>query len=253
MATTGRVVSGDSGWAGIDLWEAALDALPVSALAAALRVLSDKERKQVARLRRDADRRRAVLRRALLRQLLGSYLGEPAAAVSLVASPMGKPSVRGNDVHFNVSHSDGRVLYAFSWGRPVGVDLERARPVAGADEIVASFFAPEESRRYAALPAPLRPPAFVHLWTCKEAYVKGTGEGLGLDFRRFDVVGSGDRALVRRRDESPLARDDWHVCGLSIDDGHRAAVACPGGPPELHRRYVRRWPSPSEPLEPSAR
>jgi 4'-phosphopantetheinyl transferase len=126
MATTGRVVSRDSGWAGIDLWEAALDALPVP---------------------------------------LGSYLGEPTASVSLIDSPMGKPSVHGNDVNFNVSHSDGRVLYAFSWGRPVGVDLERARPVAGADEIVAAFFAPEESRRYAALPAPLRPPAFLHLWT----------------------------------------------------------------------------------------
>lgn len=230
----------------VDLWEVALDALPVTdaTFNGALGMLSSRERERAGRLRRPADRRHAVLRWALLRHLLGGYLGEPGASVALITSPAGKPSLaRDSALQFNLSHRGGLVLYAFTWGRPVGVDLEQARPVAEADEIVASLCAPEEARRYAALPARLRPHAFLHLWTCKEAYVKGTGEGLALGLDRFVVGGSDDRARVRRLDGSPLGRDDWHLCGLWVDAAHRGAVACRGAPPELLRRRVTHWPT----------
>lgn len=230
----------------MELWQVALDELPdrVACLDAALATLSACERERAGRLLRAADRRRAVLRWALLRHLLGSYLGEPPASVRLISSPLGKPGLDcDSELQFNVSHRAGLVLYAFSWGRSVGVDLEHARPVAEADDIVASLCAPAEVLRYTALAPLLRPSAFLRLWTCKEAYVKGTGEGLGLGLDQFAVVGSGDRAHVRRLDGSPLDRDDWHLLGLWVDDAHRAAVACPGAPPELLRRRLTRWPA----------
>lgn len=239
-------MSGEPERARIDLWQVALDALPATSanLDAALRILSGRERERAGRLRRAADRRRAVLRWALLRHLLGGYLGEPPASVGLTASPTGKPGLAGiSALQFNVSHREGLVLYAFSWDRPVGVDLERARPVPEADEIVASLCAPEEALRYGALPARLRPSAFLHLWTCKEAYLKGTGEGLAHGLDRFAVVGSGDRARIRRLDGSPLGRDDWYVRGLWLDAAHRCAIASPGAAPEVLRRRLTSLPT----------
>lgn len=229
----------------IELWAVALDALPASPerFDAALRSLSAGERERAEGLRHVSDRRRAVLRWATLRHLLGDYLGEPPSSVRLTASPAGKPRLAGaTALQFSVSHRDGLALYAFSWDRPVGVDVERVRPVPEADAIVASLCAAEEARHYAALPARLRPSAFLDLWTCKEAYLKGTGEGIAHGLDRFAVVGSGDDRRIQRLDGSPLGRDDWHLRVLWMDAAHRGALACPGAPPEVVHRQLTSLP-----------
>ena len=40
------------------------------------------------------------------------------------------------------------------------------------------YFADEERTQFAALPDPLRRPAFLRGWTCKEALLKGIGSGV---------------------------------------------------------------------------
>jgi 4'-phosphopantetheinyl transferase len=124
-------------------------------------------------------------------------------------------------------------VYALSWDGPLGVDVERRAPVAEADEIVASQFATMEADRYAALPPARRAAAFVDLWTGKEAYAKGTGEGIGPGLDCFAVLGG----RVRRFDG--VAHEPWFVRRLWVE-GHRAAVACPGAPPVLVRRRLDR-------------
>jgi 4'-phosphopantetheinyl transferase len=213
----------------VDVWTARLDSLPGAA-----RVLSADELERAERLRHPDDRRRAIVRWTLLRGLLSAYTGVPPALLPLVAAPGGKPRLGLElGLEFSVSHRGPLAVYALSWDGPLGVDVERRAPVAEADEIVASQFAPIEADHYAALPPARRAAAFVDLWTGKEAYAKGTGEGIGAGLDRFAVLGG----RVWRFDG--VAHEPWFVRRLWVE-GHRAAVACPGAPPVLVRRRLDR-------------
>src|SRR3989449_946678 len=120
---------------------------PAAARAAAA-LLSDAERQRASRLAFDRDRGRFVVARARLRQLLGARLGVRPEAVELVYGAHGKPALArhsaDSDLRFNVSHCDDVVVYAFSTGREIGIDVEAIRVIRDADDIAARFFSRRE-------------------------------------------------------------------------------------------------------------
>lgn len=89
--------------------------------------LSPQERRRHAALGRLDDREHFLLGRAALRCLLGAWLQLAPADVPIECGPHGKPRCPGGP-EFNVSHSGDLILLGLHPGRPVGVDLERARP-----------------------------------------------------------------------------------------------------------------------------
>ena len=151
------------------------------------------ERRRASRLRFERDRRRFVAARARLRQLLGARLGVAPQAVEIAYGGRGKPALArrfaGSGLRFNLSHSEGVALYAFSRAGEVGVDLEALRALPEADRIAARVFAPRERATYLALAPRHRPLAFLRLWTRKEAFVKAHGAGLSMPLDSLDVSG----------------------------------------------------------------
>src|ERR1044071_6145311 len=127
----------------------------VEALRAAWTVLCDAERRRALRLRFERDRRRFIVARARLRELLAERLGTRPQALELVSGAGGKPALApelaASGWRFHLSHRDELALYAFSRGRELGVDLEAIRPVSEADAIAERFFTPGERRTYGAL------------------------------------------------------------------------------------------------------
>ncbi|MGE5467341.1 MAG: 4'-phosphopantetheinyl transferase family protein, partial [Ignavibacteria bacterium] len=109
------------------------------AVAAMTAWLSPEELERGRRCHFERDRRRFAVARALLRRLLGERLGAPPAAVALAAGANGKPMLRGTQAksgwQFNVSRCGDLALFAFSPRCRVGVDVEAAREVRGADII----------------------------------------------------------------------------------------------------------------------
>lgn len=83
------------------------------------------------RYRRWEDRRRCVLADAMARQALCGDTGLSPQDVIFSREPGGKPYAIGLDKHFSLSHSGLLVLCAVA-GFPVGVDIQRARPVSEA-------------------------------------------------------------------------------------------------------------------------
>jgi 4'-phosphopantetheinyl transferase len=100
---------------------------------------------------------------AALRQLLGGAEMEAGAG--------GKPVARGGP-HFNLSHTDGLALIALSASREVGVDVERVRPVRGAEAIARRFFSRDDARAVAEAGEDDRDLLFHRLWVAHEARVK---------------------------------------------------------------------------------
>lgn len=204
----------------VPVWSARLDAPPVP-VADLLAALTPEERARGERLRRPRVRDQFTRARGLLRVLLGRYLGCAPAAVPIALAPDGKPVLAGGALEFNVSHTEGLALFAVA-DRPVGVDVEAARDVPNADSLVERFFAPAERGQYRALPAGLRPAAFLRGWTCKEAVLKGLGCGTReLDRCVVDLDPRRAAAIV-----GPAATaTEWAIAAGEPEPGYVGAVS----------------------------
>jgi len=181
-------------------------------------LLSESERRRAARFVRAEDGRRWMLARAIVRELLGSYLDLHPAALRFTAGPNGKPTVADGSLHFSVSHSDDVALYAFSLDREVGIDVEVVRRPLDEHALARRAFGEQEAERLRVLEPPLRRREFLRLWVRHEAALKCSGAGL---------AGS-DRAL---------AVAPW-IAELYVTSSQAAAVAASAPPRALERlRY----------------
>src|SRR4051812_17166510 len=105
----------------VEVWCADLDR-PTGSIA---RFLSEAERGRAGRLSSERSRERWIRGRALLRELLGRYLGRDPATIELSSGHNGKLQLAdGGPLRFNLSHSAGTALFAFAVDNQVGVDLE---------------------------------------------------------------------------------------------------------------------------------
>lgn len=151
--------------------------------------------------RRPDDRARSICADHLARTLLR----EAGAQTPVIrVGRNGKPYVPdGPD--FNCSHSGNFVCCAVH-DSPVGIDLEARRPVRAA--LAARICTPEELV-FAAPGGVFDPLRFLQLWTAKEAWVKYTGEGLGVDFRTLPAAAADGmhETLFGRRLEQTVTED----------------------------------------------
>ena len=173
--------------AAVEVRVARLDVRPPR-LAQLERKLSPEEGARARLLSEPAGRRFAAAR-GLLREQLGARLGMRPEAVELRTGPTGKLFALG-PVFFNVSHSQGLAVFAFTDGREVGIDVERRRPIPDLDRVAAVALSPAETAALQRLPAEARQYAFFERWTRKEAYLKACGDGLHRDPRRVNGTGS---------------------------------------------------------------
>jgi 4'-phosphopantetheinyl transferase len=158
---------------------------------AAAATLSHVERLRAGRFARERDRRRFIVARSLLRQLLGERLGQRPEDVGIVYGERGKPELAprlaDSGLRFNVSHCDDVAVYGFARGCEIGVDVEAVRSLRDAADVAARFFSRHEYAAYLALEPQERPLGFFNCWTRKEAFIKALGDGLYYPLSRFDV------------------------------------------------------------------
>lgn len=160
----------------IHLWtvpSAGTDAVAEELLAC----LSERERLRTARMTDPAARSAFVIGRARVRQVLGAYVGQPAAALDVVARERGKPVLAGAPFWFDFSFSRcaGLHVCAIAVNRRVGTDVELVASGRDADALTASCFAPDERAWVAAHAPSERAAAFAAVWVKKEAFVKAAG------------------------------------------------------------------------------
>ncbi|HXG96427.1 MAG TPA: 4'-phosphopantetheinyl transferase superfamily protein [Gemmatimonadales bacterium] len=202
-------------------WSVRLDVAPEPYYA----TLSDDERNRSARFCFEKDRRRFVVARAALRELLGRYLDTHPGQVRFIYNAFGKPELhpdfgRGG-LKFNVAHSGDLALIALARHADVGVDvewIERHRDSNHAD-VAGSFFSAAEVDALSRVPRDLYDQAFFSCWTMKEAYVKGRGEGLTIPLASFSVPISTEPA------QAAVRCGGWSLFTLRPAPGYVGAVA----------------------------
>lgn len=200
--------------------------IPEAERAGLLALLSEPERARAERFKFAIHKHRYVVAHARLRQLIAARLGVAATKIEYALAEGGKPSIAQppTGLHFSLSHSQGLGAVAFSDRNPLGVDIEEERPAT--DGLAARYFAPEEARAIAAAPADRVLSTFFRCWTCKEAVLKATGEGIrrGLDSFTLDLAPGRPPTIKTMDGSSDLARQ-WQLATFMPAPAVHGAVA----------------------------
>jgi 4'-phosphopantetheinyl transferase len=160
--------------------------------------LSRSEWERAARFRFERDRRRFLVSRMALREVLAAELGCSPREIRLELTPTGKPILAepAKGLHFNLSHSAHHALVGVSRAAPVGVDIEILRPLEDVEALARAHFDDQECAALLALPAAQRMRHFLRVWARKEACLKAWGAGLGWPPREV-AVGLGGARMVQ--------------------------------------------------------
>jgi len=195
-----------------------------------LPLLSSDENARAERFYFEKDRCRYIIGRGLLRKLLAGYLELEPAQIQFSYGPCGKPELgtkdRGNDLKFNLSHSKDLLIYAFCWDRRVGIDVEHVHSMPDEQRLSEEFFSAPESAFLKTLPGKQRLEAFFKLWTCKEAFVKASGDGLAKSMDQFEIqLLERDLARLVSIDGDPNQAAGWRLETFEPAPGYQAALA----------------------------
>lgn len=220
----------------VHLWRVDLDR-PTEDLADLRQRLSKDERERAAQFYFEVDRGRYIVAHAALRVLLAHYQNVPECRDAFHIGPHGKPSLgAGAGVHFNLAHSRGLGLVALAAETRIGVDLEAVDHTVEIDTVAERFFSPFECSALRGVEPERRRGGFFHVWSQKEAYLKGRGEGVAHGLDHFDVVADqrqGAGLVTDRKD--PPATLHWKLLALDLAEGFCGALAIEGRTPTVHR------------------
>ncbi|MGB5599821.1 4'-phosphopantetheinyl transferase superfamily protein [Thiothrix litoralis] len=138
------------------------------------------------------DRELYVAAHIFLRQTLSQYAPVSPADWQFDTNAYGKPFIINSGyqwLQFNLSHTQGLIACAVSHGLPVGVDVERCKPLSDLDALCRYTLSPLEAYDVLSISnTEQRARRFFTYWTLKEAYIKARGIGLSLPLQQFTFV-----------------------------------------------------------------
>ncbi len=202
------------------LWTADLT-LSAESQESCYRLLSPEECDRAMRFIHPMHQRHFIAARGLLRTVLGEAVGKSPETLQFTYGDYGKPSLVGFPrVQFNLSHCHGKALIGISEGQSIGVDLEQLREIPDWKAVAKQFFSESE---YASILQGLETDQiklFLKYWTCKEAYLKGTGDGIG-NIQQLEVSIASDTVGVIRK---PCDRN-FSIASIELAEAFIAAIA----------------------------
>ena len=214
----------------VHIWRADLD-WAQSRIPNIAESLSQDEKERASRFHFERDRNRFIAGRAILRGLLGQYLGIRPAEVRIQYGVYGKPTLREmiEGICFNMSHSQNLAVYGFTQNQPLGIDIEAYREMSDADQIAQRYFSPKEYQAYLSVLPEQKLETFYRCWTRKEAYMKATGEGFYLPLDQFEVsLKPDDPPALLWTASDPQEHKRWSLLDFKPADSFAGAVVVHG-------------------------
>jgi len=168
------------------------------------------------------------------RSLLAQHVSLSPESVTLGRSDRGRPHLTGDaisDLHISLAHSGDAALLAVARGRPIGVDLERVRPLRAPGRLAKRFLDSTEAENVISFGggAADRGRRFLDLWVRKEAYLKGVSGSVPVDLRRFGLsTTEAGSTQVRWTELEEDAASPWQIRDLALTEDYVGAVAVEG-------------------------
>lgn len=212
----------------LHVWRFALDD-PLPANGGLCGRLSFEETSRAERFRFGPDRHRFLLRRLVLREILGAYLDLDPGAVGIVRDLHGKPRLSAavdSGLEFNTSHSGEIGLVVVAGGLQVGVDIARVATAGTWREAAGLALNAGELAWVTSRPVDAHADAFYALWTRKEAVAKAAGLGLQVDPQSLEApLIPGTRGWLPVRPPTGSRDEPMTLMDLDAGPGYRACLA----------------------------
>lgn len=222
----------------VHIWRVSLHQ-PEDIFAKLSAMLSKDEHARAERFKFEKHRRRFIVARGVLRDILRRYIDLRADAISFEYEKHGKPilveRLNSRNISFNVSHSEEMAVFAVTCNHAVGVDIEFVpRSLSNPDKIAKRFFSPAESDALLQLPEKMRREAFFTCWTRKEAFIKAIGEGLTHPLHQFEVafLPGESPALLHTRPDTAEA-EKWTLSAFVPAENYIGAIVVEGQKPNF--------------------
>jgi len=193
-------------------------------------LLSTEEKNRRDRFKVKERQQEFIISRAILRIILSSYLGNNPQDVQIDFSPAGKPILSAADLFFNISHSGNLFLGGVCLDLDIGIDVQQIYPISSLDIIIKNFFSSEEKNYLNSINKDLFHEHFFSLWTAKEAYLKGIGDGFKHPFTNLDIlpVDSSLTSFSVSHTQGPLTNHKWTIQAFPSLPGYKSALAVNG-------------------------
>lgn len=147
-------------------------------------LLNNNEKERYRNFFREEDKLCFAGGRIFTKILAGRYLGKNPEEIDIISEKYMKPFIEcAGRLKYNISHSGGCILLAFSNGCEIGVDIEKKDESFDALALV-NILHPVER---AALLENGNVDMFYNIWTAKEAYVKALGKGFSISPSSFYI------------------------------------------------------------------
>lgn len=136
-------------------------------------------KQHIEKIRHEKSRNQSILAWHIFYTALKSDYGK--TAVEIKFSQSGKPYLLGEDIFFNLSHSENLVACIIS-SYEVGVDVQKITD--NNEKVINRFFTAEE--KCAIEESEDKNLSFTRIWTLKESYLKMTGQGISGELNKID-------------------------------------------------------------------
>jgi len=212
----------------VDIWETHLTRSP-QYLEFYQSILADDELKRARQFKFERDQQAFIIARGTLRIILSHYLNLSPEQIKFKYSSKGKPSLDQDPspLYFNLSHAHEKAIYAIAPEENIGIDIEYMREIEVLS-LAQRFFCDSEYRWLNSLDSEAQYPAFFRLWTCKEAYLKATGEGLvGLQDVEIVTPLDSNLKILKISQDSALAKN-WRLQSIETAENYIGTLAIKG-------------------------
>ncbi|MHB1177198.1 MAG: 4'-phosphopantetheinyl transferase family protein [Daejeonella sp.] len=183
-------------------------------------VLIPAELKTFQRFHQVKDQHKFLIRRAILRILLGKYLSLSPSLIKFSTAQNKRPVLDHEDqsLNYNVSHSGDRILIAIS-NSGIGADIEHVQKEYQYRDVLEYSFSRDEIRYIEESKDPLK--NFYCLWTRKEALIKACSKGIDDDLPAIPSL-DGSHAVTTEMIGDP---NSWTVNSFEVAKEYMGSTA----------------------------
>lgn len=192
------------------------------------RLLSAEEWRRVRRYNSGTWGRRFIVRRGLLRVILGQYLDHPPKDIRFVYNVHGKPSIapeHSSDLQFSLSDSGEKAALALSIGDPIGIDIEMLESFRAGQGLAYSRSLQREIARVGITRTTANSLEFFQAWTRREALAKAEGVGLRIQSDRSRMQDFADCNPPAFSADVPSHERGFFLHSLTLPVGYVGSLA----------------------------
>lgn len=189
------------------------------------KILSQDELQKADRYKFDSDRNNYITCRAILRNILSQYSDFSPDEIIFSYTDKGKPYLNGNEIKFNLAHTNSYAAYAIIKEKEVGIDLEYVRRIPDALKIASRYFSSAEINELKEISETELDRAFLNCWTRKEAFIKATGDGLSYPLADFSISLNSDLPEILYIKGKLSEIKEWSLYNVKVESDYVSSLA----------------------------